>query len=83
MQVLFKLPEDIGDLLKVDQDLARLSLESIALEAYHAEKLSASQVRRLLGFESRFELDEFLNRHGIELEYGHAELEQDRETHRL
>src|SRR5437016_6445140 len=64
------------------QDLSRAAFEAIALEAYRERKLSTAQLRRLLGFESRYELDGFLKQHEVWLEYSWQDLEQDRETHR-
>ncbi len=64
------------------QDLSRAALEALALEAYRTRKISAAQLRRLLGFHTRMEVDAFLKDHGLELEYGLEDLERDRETHR-
>jgi hypothetical protein len=36
----------------------------------------------MLGYETRWEVDDFLKRHGAELEYTPADLERDREAHR-
>ena len=52
------------------------------LEAYRERKLTTSQLRRLLGFETSYELDGFLKQREVWLDYGPAELEADRETHR-
>ena len=77
------LPEDIAMQLSQDsRDLTRLALESVALEAYRAHKLSTEQMRRLLGFETRDELDGFLKAHEVWLDYTAADLERDRESHR-
>jgi predicted HTH domain antitoxin len=57
-------------------------LEAIVLEAYRECKLSTTQLRRLLGFETRLEVDEFLKQYGVELEYTTEDLERDREVHR-
>ena len=38
-------------------------------------------LRRLLGFQSRHDLDGFLKQHGVWLEYSWQDLERDRETH--
>ncbi len=64
------------------QDLSRAALEALALEAYRTRKISAAQLRRLLGFQTRIEVDAFLKDHGVELEYTLEDLERDRETHR-
>ncbi|HKQ85254.1 MAG TPA: UPF0175 family protein [Candidatus Acidoferrales bacterium] len=61
-------------------DPARLALEALALEGYRAHRLSESAVRRMLGFESRVQVHEFLKQHGIYLHYDLADLEKDREV---
>ena len=45
-------------------------------------KISAAQLRQLLGYETRMEVDAFLKSHGVELEYTVEDIERDRETHR-
>jgi hypothetical protein len=67
--------------MRYRQDLSRVAFEAIALKAYRERKISTSQLRRLLGFESRYELDGFLKQHEVWLEYTWQDLEQDRETH--
>ena len=64
------------------QDLLRAAFEAIGLEAYRERKLTTAQLRRLLGFESRYELDGFLKQHEVWLEYSWQDLEHDREAHR-
>ena len=64
------------------RDLPRAALEAIALEAYRERKLSTTQLRRLLGFETRLEVEGFVKQHGVELEYATGDLERDREVHR-
>jgi hypothetical protein len=83
MLVTLDVPDELTAALAAQgSDLSRAALESIALEAYREHKLSTAQLRRLLGFESRYELDGFLKQHEVWLEYGWQDLERDRETHR-
>jgi hypothetical protein len=63
------------------QNLPRAAFEAIALAAYRARKVTTAQLRRLLGFESRHELDCFLKQHEVWLEYNWRDLEHDRDTH--
>lgn len=56
------------------------ALEALALEGYRSGALSAAQVRRMLGYDTRAELDGFLKEHGVWLEYTLGDLEQDRAT---
>ena len=61
-------------------DLSRAALEALATEAYREGKISHAQLRRLLGFQTRPEVDAFLKDRGVELEYTSDDLERDRET---
>jgi hypothetical protein len=56
--------------------------EAIVLEAYRERKLSTAQLRRLLGFETGYELDGFLKTHQVWLEYSFEDLKRNREAHR-
>ena len=80
MQITLELPEDIAQGLGSRwKDLPRAALESLALEAYRSRTLTAAQLRRLLGFQTRMQVDAFLKEHEI-YDYTAADLEQDRET---
>jgi hypothetical protein len=57
--------------------VARVALEALVLEGYRSRALGESAVRRMLGFESRLDVHAFLKQHGVYLQYGIAELEQD------
>src|SRR5260370_29915522 len=61
------------------KDLPRAALESLALEAYRSRALTAAQVRRLLGFQTRMEGDAFLKKQEI-FDYLAAEFDQEREN---
>jgi hypothetical protein len=80
MQITLELPEDIARGLESKwKDLPRAALESLALEAYRSGTLTAAEVRRLLGFETRIQLDAFLKDHEI-YEYTASDFEQGREV---
>ena len=81
MQVTIELPEDIGrQLTSKWRDLPRAALEALLLEAYRAKKLSAEQLCRLLGFDSRYDLDGFLKQHEVWLEYSLQDFEREAEA---
>jgi len=81
--VTINIPEELSVAISSPgRDLSRTVLEALALEAYREHKLSTAQLRRLLGFQSRHELDGFLKAHDVWLEYGVEDLERDREAHR-
>jgi predicted nucleic acid-binding protein/predicted HTH domain antitoxin len=82
-QLTLELPDELLAVLAAyGRDLSRAALEAIALEAYRERKLSTAQLRRLLGYQTRLEVDEFLKEHGVELEYTLEDLARDREAHR-
>ena len=78
MRVTIQLPDDISAALEEQwDDVPRRSLEAIAVEAYRTGALTDSQVRRLLGFESRFQVHALLKEHHVPLQYTAADLEDD------
>jgi Uncharacterised protein family (UPF0175) len=82
MQVTLDLPDELSaSLAAAGPDLSRAALEAIALEQYRERKLTTAQLRRVLGFPSRYELDGFLKQRGVWLDYSWQDLEHDRETH--
>lgn len=82
MQVTVEIPDDMAQKLTQNgQDPARTTLEALAIEGYRSGTLTAYQARRLLGFETRYELDGFLKAHNVwERAYSLKDLEQDRQT---
>jgi predicted HTH domain antitoxin len=82
MQVIVEIPDDLAQRLTHEgQDPARAALEAMAIEGYRSGALNAFQTRRLLGFETRYELDGFLKEHHVsEHAYDLEDLEQDRQT---
>jgi len=83
MQISFNIPDDIARALGVGgTDLSRVALEALALEGYRARVLFESDLCRMLGFESRLDVHAFLKQHGVYLQYGLAEFEQDEATAR-
>ena len=82
MKVAIELPEDIAKELRSKwEDIPRHVLESVALEGYRSGVLTESQVRRLLGFETRMEVNTFLNQHGAYYDYTEAEVEEANQAH--
>ena len=80
MRIILELPEDIAHGLEsLWADLPRAALESLAIEAYRSGALTSPQLRRLLCFQTRLQVDSFLKKHEI-YDYTAADFEQDRET---
>lgn len=78
MTVSFEVPADIAGLIAVESTtLERVALEALAAEGYRCGSISESEVRRLLGFESRFDVHAWLKHCGIPYRYSEADLEDD------
>ena len=83
MNVTLPIPDDLAQRLGGEDDVARRALEAFALEEYRAGRLTRPELRRLLGFETRYQLDGFLKARGIFEEYTLADLEQEQVLQRL
>ena len=83
MALKIELPKDIEHHLEKQRgDLPRHALEGLAIEGYRARVLSRSQVRRMLGFETGAEVDEFMKRAGVPFDYTLDDFEHDEATSR-
>ncbi len=79
MNVTVSVPDSIAhDMGANEQELKGKLLESFAIEGYRSEKLTAYQVGRLLGFESRMQVDEFLKENKLFLDYTQQEIKEQR-----
>jgi hypothetical protein len=66
VRITVTLPDDlVAPLLPQGQEPARAALEALALEAYRQRRITAYQLRELLGIRSRYELDGFLKLHAV------------------
>ena len=80
MQITVTFPDDLAaPLLPPGQEPDRAALEALGLEAYRQRRISAYQLRTLLGIPSRYELDGFLKEHQVET-YTAADFEHDLAT---
>lgn len=80
MNVTLRIPDDLVQRLSAGgDDISRRALEAFALAEYRAGRLTRPELRRLLGFATRAELDGFLKRRGIDESMTVAEFERDRE----
>ncbi|HYK01803.1 MAG TPA: UPF0175 family protein [Thermoanaerobaculia bacterium] len=83
MQLTLDLPDDIADALEARwPDLPRQALEALAVEGYRTGALTEGQMRRLLQFETRFEVHSLLKGHRVPLQYTEADLEEDLAAYR-
>lgn len=83
MQLSIELPEDIVRTLQEKWgDLSRHTVEALAIEGYRTRVLTRSQVARLLNLETRMEVDAFLKKAEVYLDYTGDDLKRDRKAHR-
>ena len=80
-EVLLQLPDDIAERLRArSEDLSREALESLAAEGCRNGSLTAAEVQRMLGFETRLQTDAFLKERGCYLDYSEEDFQKDIET---
>ncbi len=60
IQVKLLIPDEL--LNKTSDVVSREIFEQFVLESYKLDKISAKQIQKLLGFKSRFEVEDFLHR---------------------
>jgi len=85
MEIGIHIPDDIAEDIRkaYGADMARHLLEAYVTQAYQRRELGTAQLRRLLGFETRYEFEDFLAAHNVPRNYTLADLAHDRETARL
>ena len=70
MQLTVQIPDDIAHrLIEAGGDLSRRALEGMALEDFKTGNLNKPDLRRLLGFGTRWQLDGLLKAHGVFEDY--------------
>lgn len=63
MTLQIEIPESVFRL--PSSEISREVLETVAIEGFKSRQLTTFQVRKLLGFETRFEVHEFLADHDV------------------
>lgn len=63
MNVEVNIPDEVFS--SSNPNISREVLEAVAAEGFRSGQLSTAQVRRLLGFETRFDVHQFLANRGI------------------
>ncbi|HLM98171.1 MAG TPA: UPF0175 family protein [Bryobacteraceae bacterium] len=79
MDVTVQIPDDLASRLGTRSDLSRRALEALAAEEYKRGRLTKPDLRRLLGFETSHQIDEFLKAHDVFEDYTLEDLERERE----
>ncbi|MEO8989390.1 MAG: UPF0175 family protein [Acidobacteriaceae bacterium] len=81
MQVTLEIPDTFAaQLTAAGKDPARAALEALAVEGYRTERLTESEVRQMLGFETRMEVHALLAEHNVCLHYTAEHLQLDIEA---
>jgi hypothetical protein len=81
MQVTLNIPDELAaQIVSNGVDISRAALEALAVEGYRTERLSESEIRHLLGFDTRMEVHASLKEHCAWLHYSLDDLDRDRES---
>lgn len=81
MQVTLDIPDNLAQqLIAAGKDPSREALEALAVEGYRTERLTESEVRQMLGYETRMQVHALLKEHNVYLHYSSEDLETDAKT---
>ena len=80
MEVTLQIPDDIAERLgdAGNQNLSRRALEALLADEYRVGRLNKPDLRRLLGFETSYEIDGFLKAHNVYEDYTMEDFERER-----
>lgn len=79
MDVTVRIPDDLAGRMGSVAELPRRALEALAAEEYRCGRLTKPDLRRLLGFETGHQIDEFLRAHEVFENYSLEDLDRERE----
>ena len=80
MELSVQIPDDLARRMSADGgDLSRRALEALAIEEFKNGHITKPELRRLLGFETRYQLDGFLKAHDVYEDYTLNDLEKELE----
>jgi len=79
MDVTVQIPDDLAGRMGAGADLSRRALEALAAEEFKRGRLTKPDLRRLLGFETGHQIDEFLKAHDVFEDYTLEDLNRERE----
>ena len=78
MNISITLPDEIAVHLESRwKDLSRRALEALVVDAYRNGIISSAETQRILGLESRWDVEELLQAKQAYLGYSEKDLEQD------
>ncbi len=80
MELTVLIPDDLAGRMGVSGgDLSRRALEALALEEFKSGRITKPELRRLLSFGTRYQVDGFLKAHDVYEDYTLRDLEQELE----
>ena len=78
MQVTLNIPDNLAaHLIDAGKDPSQAALEAMAIEGYRSGRLTESEVRQMLGYETRMQVHALLAEHNVDLHYTREHLQQD------
>ena len=82
MEVTVAIPDELVEPFHeaFGADLGRAAVEQLALDGYRSGRLSRYQVQQLLGFDNRYDTEDWLGRRGVTANYTLTDLRDDRAT---
>ena len=81
MELTVQIPDELASRMSASgADLSRRALEALALEEFKSGRITKPELRRLLGYGTRYRLDGFLKAHGVYEDYTMKDFERDRDA---
>ena len=81
MELTVQIPDELaGRMGASSDDLSRRALEALALEEFKRGRITKPELRRLLGFGTRYQLDGFLKSHEVYEDYTMEDFERERQA---
>jgi hypothetical protein len=82
MELIVHIPDDIAARLgdSARDDLSQRALEAFLAEEYRLGHLHKPDLRRLLGFETGYEIDGFLKAHNVYEHYSMEDFEREQDA---
>jgi len=77
MNALVRIPDELASRFASVDEMERRALEALALDEFRLGRLTRPDLKRILGFATRSELDTFLITHGVEGRYSAEDYARD------
>lgn len=81
MELTVHIPDEVASRLQATGgDLSRRALKALGLEEYKSGRITKAELRRMLGYGTRYQLDGFLKARDVYDEYTWEDFEREREA---